>query len=255
MRHIIVHYHIFKNAGSSIDAILRDSFGTAWKSWDPGEAHSVFAARELAEFINAHDELSAISSHVARPPEPEIKNITIYPLFFVRHPVLRAASVYKYERSLKGETEAQRVAMNSSFAEYVRWRLRPEVEAVVRDFQTIYLSGEQLRYDDPRRAVATTSAFRRAMTLLEDLPVFGLVERFAESVGVLEQRLAHLFPQIKWREVRVNVTESTLGSLEEIESELGSMLYGELEAANRYDLALYEAANVLFNSKRLALTV
>jgi hypothetical protein len=255
MRHLIVHYHIFKNAGSSLDAILRDSFKAAWKGWDPGEPHSVFSARELIDFINQNPQLSAISSHVARPPVPELKDVAIYPIIFVRHPILRVASVYKYERSLKGETEAQRMAMNNSFADYVRWRLQPEVEAVVRDFQSIYLSGEQLRYDDPRRARATPAAFQRALALIEDIPAFGLVERFAESVELFEQRLGHIFPNVKWREVRVNVTGEALAGLDDIRRELGDELYGALEAANRYDLALYQSATELFASKRLALSV
>jgi hypothetical protein len=124
----------------------------------------------------------------------------------------------------------------------------------VRDFQTIYLSGEQLRYDDPRRTVATPAAFQRAMALLEEVPVFGIVERFAESVKLFEQRLAHLFPQIKWQDVRVNVTGESLAALDDIRRELGDDLYNAVETANRYDLALYQSAVELFASKSYALS-
>ena len=27
MRHVIVHYHIFKNAGSTVDSVLKNNFG------------------------------------------------------------------------------------------------------------------------------------------------------------------------------------------------------------------------------------
>jgi hypothetical protein len=174
---------------------------------------------------------------------------TVYPLIFVRHPILRVASVYKYERSLNGETEAQRVAMQSTFAEYVRWRLRPDVEPVVRDFQTIYISGEQLRYEDPRCATASAANFSRALTILESLPAFGIVEQFADSVGQFQSRFSHIFPEVRWREAHENVTGGTLQSLDAIREEIGEEIFTELQEANAYDLALYAKAVALFNER------
>jgi hypothetical protein len=201
-------------------------------------------------FIQENPPVRAISSHVLRPPFPVMLDTTIYPLLFVRHPILRVASVYKYERSLDGETEAQRVAMQSTFSEYVRWRLRPEVEPVVRDFQTIYISGEQLRYEDPRRATATAATFSRALTILESLPAFGIVEQFADSVEQFQRRLKHVFPEILWRETHENVTGGALQTLESIKAEVGESLFEQLTAANLYDLALYEKASAIFAERQ-----
>lgn len=253
MRHVLVHYHIFKNAGSSLDAILMDSFGDSWRPWDPGAPHSAHGPRELIEFIKTNPSVAAISSHTIRPPFPIMRDVAAYPLVFVRHPILRVASVFKYERSLDGETESQRVAMNSSFAEYVRWRLRPEVEPVVRDFQTLYLSGEHLRYEDPRDAVASSQAYARALGILGDLPVFGIVERFGDSVRQFNDRLKHVFPQIQWREAHENVTEPWLGTLDAIRAEIGNSLYDELEACNAFDLSLYKTATSLFEANATAI--
>lgn len=167
----------------------------------------------------------------------------------MRDPVLRTASVYKYERKLSGETEAQRVALSSTFAEYVRWRLRADVQPVVRDFQSIYLSGEQLRYEDPRNVRMDDNAFRRALALLDEAPVFGVVERFADSVRHFTTALQPLFPEIRWRESQENATGGHLGSREAIRDELGAEIFAALEEANGYDTLLWKRANELLTSR------
>lgn len=246
MRSVLVHYHIFKNAGSSLDAILRESLGAAWLPWDPGPAYSAHGPQQVMQIVAAHPTVRAISSHTIRPPFPVMDETRVLPLFFLRDPILRVASVYKYERKLSGETESQRVALSSTFPEYVRWRLRPGGQPVVRNFQVVYLSGEQLRYEDPRKVVVTEEAFRRAVVLLEQAPFFGIVERFADSVRLFERCLKDEFPEIKWLEKSENTTGTQLSTLNEIRAELGEELYAELEDANRYDRRLYERANELF---------
>lgn len=250
MTNVIIHYHVFKNAGSSIDALLSEALGESWVSWDPGEADSVYGPRDVIRFLRANSHVRALSSHTLRPPTPILTAVGVHPIVFLRHPILRAPSVYKYDRSLEGETERQRVAKHSSFADYVRWCLSNSDEVpIFCDFQTLYLSAEQLRFEDPRAARADRLAFLRATELIEQLNVFGIVERFGESVAQYSSRLAHLFPEIAWREVHENVTGAELGTLEEIEAALGPEIYQRLVEANGYDLALYNRALQIFESR------
>lgn len=249
MTNVIIHYHIFKNAGSSVDALLSESFGDLWLPWDPGEADSVYGPRDVIPFLRANPGVKAVSSHTLRPPAPVLTDVKVFPLLFLRHPILRAPSVYKYDRSLEGETERQRVAQRASFAEYVQWCLTTEAVPIFCDFQTLYLSGEQLRYERPAAARPDRPAFLRAMALVEQMDVFGIVERFADSVAQFRRRLQHVFPEISWREVRENVTEPSLGTLEEIEDALGADLYKRLLAANAFDMALYRRALEIFEAR------
>lgn len=246
----MVHYHIFKNAGSSVDAILMESLGEAWMPWDPGEADSIYGPRDIGPVLRAHPEVRALSSHTLRPPTPVLEGITVFLIVFLRHPILRAPSVYKYDRSLDGETERQRVAKQSSFAEYVEWCFNAQdAVPIFRDFQTLYLSGEQLRYEDPRKARVDRNAFLRAIAFIEQLDVFGIVERFGDSVQQYRARLGHVFPELAWRELHENVTGSSLATLDEIESALGGELYERLVAANAYDIALYTKALEIFDGR------
>src|SRR5579884_1946584 len=144
MRHVLVHYHIFKNAGSSLDRILRDSLGNAWVEWDPVEPTGAVPPEKLAEFIGGHPQFAAVSSHLARPPLPSVAGVVLHTLIFLRHPILRAASVYKYERTAETGTESARIAASRTFAQYVRWQL-DSGSRTIRDFQTIYLSGARFR--------------------------------------------------------------------------------------------------------------
>jgi hypothetical protein len=253
MRHVVAHYHIFKNAGSSIDALLRASFGAAWVQWDPGEAAGAIPADRLTEFLLQHPGVAAISSHLVRPPFHDAPDLRIHPVFLLRHPLLRCASIYKYERKLNGQTEAERVAASSTFAHYIQWRLRNEA-AVIRNFQTVYLSGERFLHAPGVRILASDAAFERALTLLHNAPIFGIVERFPESARMFEEFLRPFFPQIRFTDIRVNTTETSLTTLEEIRDALGADLYAELEANNEYDLALYSRAQSIFFERQKALT-
>jgi len=47
---VLVHYHIFKNAGSSIDACLRRSLGKRWGCFEGGHAHDIQSAGLLGAF-------------------------------------------------------------------------------------------------------------------------------------------------------------------------------------------------------------
>lgn len=252
-RSVILHYHLFKNAGSSIDALLLEAFGEDWASWDPGHEDSVYGARDVMSFLKGSKNVRALSSHTLRLPEPFSGDMRLVPLVLLRHPILRAASVYKYDRSLDGQTKRQQVAMQSSFAEYTRWVVTSGGAPIINNFQTLYLSGDQIRFDDPTLARAERGTFLRATTTLEGLYAFGIVERFSESLALFEHHLKRVFPTIAWREVRENVGAPGLTSLEEIKDELGDDLYARLEAHNAYDLALYDRANKLFDHHREAI--
>jgi len=98
-RAILVHYHIYKNAGTSIDHVLKAHFKERWTAYDKAEPGALISSAELAEFIRSHPEYDALSSHQARPPIPAGDEIEVYPLFMFRHPLDRLESIYRFERS------------------------------------------------------------------------------------------------------------------------------------------------------------
>lgn len=121
MRNVVIHYHIFKNAGSSIDKILLDNYGSAWAPFEGSTPTSLLSVRDLAEFVLSRPDIQAVSSHLARPPLPRVVNAI--PIVFLRDPIDRARSAYAHERRAPSNVKSSEVAKNGSFRDYVNWCL------------------------------------------------------------------------------------------------------------------------------------
>ena len=115
--HIIIHYHIFKNAGATVDAILRNNFGEACAEYEGSELAAVVKPESMLKYILENPHLKVISSHNARLPVPKHLRLTFYPLIFLRHPIDRIGSMYSFERRQPGGiTFTADFARENSFA-------------------------------------------------------------------------------------------------------------------------------------------
>src|SRR3546814_7801728 len=93
MRTVVLHYHLFKNAGTSLDKVLQENFGEKWVTREfPRRSNPVVHVREVAEWIMGNPEAVAFSSHTAELPPPVLPGIRVIPLIFIRHPIDRIAS-------------------------------------------------------------------------------------------------------------------------------------------------------------------
>ena len=91
-----MHYHIFKNAGSSVDQLLRKNFPDQWVGFDGDTPGSVITTAELEKRINTSTDKVAFSSHQIVPPLPNV-DAEIYPIVFLRDPIDRIKSAYLFE--------------------------------------------------------------------------------------------------------------------------------------------------------------
>src|SRR5579864_3218026 len=88
-RFVVVHYHIFKNGGSTIEAVLKREFIQQFATLHGAGDDATLDARHLAAFLRKYPKITALSSHHLRYPKPEVRNITIFDCCFVRHPLER----------------------------------------------------------------------------------------------------------------------------------------------------------------------
>jgi hypothetical protein len=246
MRHVVLHYHVFKNAGSTVHAALRQAFGSdACGRLEGAQQRRTLGAGQIVEHLRAHPQLQALSSHQARLPVPQAPDITFHPLLFLRHPIDRAGSVYAFERRQPVDSPSlgAAVARERDLAGYVRWRLEPGNGSVIRNFQTVHLSS---RFDDMRIALAGEEDLAVALERLRQLPFIGLVERTGESLQRLRAWLQPAFGPLELPEERQNASGERAGTLRErlagIEAALGPQLHRQLLEHNRLDLALHAAA-------------
>jgi hypothetical protein len=251
-RAVLVHHHIFKNAGMSFDHLLSESFGPSWVALELPRAGDVLRAEQLLAFLGQNPGMRAVSSHQARLLGRPPAGMDVYPVVFLRHPVDRAESVYLFESRARQTHASARVAAGASFAEYVAWCLRDRADGtcVIRDYQTIHLSDALLRVRESVRARARAADLALAKQRLAGLPAFGLVERFDESLDQLRAWLLPAFPELRLRPVAVNASPGRGGTLEgrirRARAALGQDLFLRLLDHNAYDLDLYDFARRLF---------
>jgi hypothetical protein len=243
-RKLVVHYHIFKNAGMSIDQLLQQAF-PSWEDWSAGAA-TYLGPAELALHVAGRD-VQAISSHTLRPGAPE--DYDVFPIILLRHPLDRAYSAYLHERRCRPNTLSCHVARATDFKGYVEWCLdHPKAGGVViGNYQTIHLGDPHLN-GHIYNASAGLAELAAAREVLRSLPVAGVVDRFGSFVSRLRPALqawqgAVLEMQgTPWE----NASGEPYGSLDlrlaDLQERLGSELYRRFDDANTYDLSLYQFA-------------
>lgn len=253
MRFVIVHYHLFKNAGTTVDGILNRNFADGEHGHIEGQhPWSTVSPEELLEFVASNPGLRAVSSHQARLPLPHHPGITFIPILFLRHPLDRFASVYEFERRQSPDSTSPSVAIAQSggLREFAEWTVSREATAVCRNFQVIHLAGIQ---GDMRYARATHEDYLRALSALDALPLFGLVEAFDESIAAVSDLLRPAIGEMKREIVIENSSPRRNGSLDDridhIKKELGDTLFRDLMEINALDMLLYESARDKFSAR------
>ena len=253
-RHIIIHYHLFKNAGSTVDFVLARHFKEKWLTYDiPNRTIGSLRPSELAEFVASKPHIQAISTHLAKLSPPNTNDCCYHPLVFLRHPLDRIGSVYTYLRRLPDHDRRQPVLMAKShdLADFVRWRLDQRFGANIRNFQTSMLCNDHINLTYKR---ATAEDLKAAKDTISDLAYFGLVEHFDASIEEMRGYLQPYFGEIDTHYQIQNKSPDRSPHLnqrlDELLQSLGSSVYDELESANRLDLELYDFAETLFMSRK-----
>jgi hypothetical protein len=251
---VLVHYHIFKNAGTSVDECLRESFGPRWGTFEGPHAHAIQSSDNLADFLSSNRQLRAVSSHLARPPLPGPHCL---PIAFIRHPLLRAQSVYLFTRQDPSQPFSQE-AQAYGFGDYLRWALREESGSIViRDYQVVHLSDASWRCDHILNARATEADLDQACRMLDEWGMVGVVEAFDLSIAAYQAlygpSMAPLRLSRRWDNQTVQSPLTTDQRIDALRKQLGESLYSEFMAANRLDVALHEHAHSVLQAAALRL--
>lgn len=240
---LILHYHIFKNAGTSLDVMLQKNFGDGWVEAEFPVDNRTGASNSgrVAEWLAERPQIIALSSHTAQMPLPALSR-PVFPILFVRHPLDRLKSAYDFERVQKADTHGAQLAKQEDFAGYVRRLLADRRFRQARDFQTLRFAG----FEPPERGDEAA----RALRALDALPFVGLVEAYDRSLARLAELLAPHHPNFRIAALHENRTAGRKASLEErlaaLRSEVPADLYRELEDSNSGDFRLYEAVRARY---------
>ena len=244
MRDIVLHGHIFKNAGTTLDWSLARSFGGAFVDYREDQPMRREGGRHLLKVLTENAGLAALSSHHLPRDIPSVPAARLHVMYLLRHPLLRIRSVYDFERVQQADTLGAQAAKRMSFREYVEWRMRPDTPATIRNFQTLYLA-------QPKRTRAKVGRdlrrFVDALTFAQSLPAIGVVEFYDESMVIFEEQLRPQIPELDLAYIPQNISGSQVSSMDQerrtelILEELGALSKVVIDN-NSYDLALYQAA-------------
>lgn len=238
-RTILLHYHLFKNAGTSLDALLQEAFPGRWVTREFGAGPADAHRRELEDWITGEPEAVCFSTHTGRLPAPQPAGVRVLPVVFVRHPLDRIASAYAFERTQDSETYGAVLARHTSLAGYIATRLALPGDPQCRNFHASFLA---------RSGGDGEGSFpSRAMEGLASLPFVGVVEDFAGSLVRLGRWLAaEGLGEIDLVPVAKNVSrdhrQSLADRIDALRQEIGADLFARLEEANETDLAIHRRA-------------
>lgn len=242
MRSVILHYHIFKNAGMSIEATLDRNFGERFCRFDTTDLNGQISSSDLAAFLNANTHIQALSSHHIRYPVPTVPGFFFFDLCFLRDPLDRIRSIYDYtrEKPLDGDPVSE-LSARFDLGGFVE-QLMSRMPHWCCDVQAGFLAARA----DSEQPLGKSDIERAARTLLQT-SFLGVVDRFEHSLIAGEFFLKTVFPGLRCSAAKVNATNGLGGTLEERKRQLrdacGARLYAELEGRNAVDLELVKIAS------------
>lgn len=147
----IIHFHLFKNAGTTIEFLFNKKLKGKWIDIHPlmidpklGNRNRVISRADFLNLIGSLPNYQYFSSHNIFYFEEE-GYLSLIPL---RDPISRILSVYHFEikQGKKGVSfPGPRNAINLDPKDYFRWRLESRQNNVVANFQSLRILGEAYR--------------------------------------------------------------------------------------------------------------
>ncbi len=256
MRNIIIHNHLFKNAGSTFDWSLNRNFSNAFLDHRDDQGMQC-GSKYLGPFLLEHPELSALSSHHLKFPLPVLPDVRLFPVVFLRHPLDRVGSVYAFEHKQDSDSLGARMAKNMNFNEYVKWRMQPDVPIVIRNFQTSRCLDVPETIKTFITRTLTEADYTNALKQIQGMALVGVVDLYDESMVLFEEHLRPFFPDIDLSYVKQNITSGRKNSMVErirsIVNELDLDVTNSMLLQNHFDLQLYLEAGELVRKRINAL--
>ena len=240
LRFVIVHYHMMKNAGTTIISILEREFGEGFYDVHRGSASDVIGPEELAAFLLENPDVWAVTSHHIRYPLPHIPSMVLFDCCFIRDPLDRLESLYTFLKATRDDSALGKLAGTSSLAGFLNGLLEDHPHQVC-NAQTNLLanSGRFTRPPD-------SEDLDRAVRTIQKCAMPGLVDRFDESLTVAEYFLKPAFPNLHLHHRPHNVGRSTSMPISErhrrLRAQCGAALFRQQRQANELDRRLYVAA-------------
>jgi hypothetical protein len=238
-RQVILHYHIFKNAGTTVESILKNNFRARFARFDSDDYNSTLSNEALLEFLAVHPEVVAVTSHHLRPPKPVDDRFVFHDILFLRHPVARLWSIYEFYRRTDLETDP--------LAAVAKARSAQEFFQLLIDDYLLHSNNAQVNLlASGGGKLPSESDLPHATEVIRQATALGVAELFDESAVVGEYSLSRAFKGVDFSYVAQNVSAgrpmSLDAQLERFQRHCGTEIFDRIMKLNQLDLALVEIA-------------
>lgn len=246
---VLVHKHIFGNAGEFVDQYLHASFGVRWQQIDHRfQKSNHLTEHEVLSVVNEGQLLRAASTMT---PLSQDQSGLLRSFTLIADPVVRAWQVFL--RVAGDSTQPNHdIAKERGFRGYIEWALGGgRGGVVVRNYQTLHLSDAHLRTSDIVDAEAGTQECEESKNNLSKLNFIGLADRPVCSMHALQQANGDFFPELKLESFLRYFADQKRQTLDEqraaVKCELGESIFNRLVEANCFDAQLYDFAQERFS--------
>ena len=238
---MILHCHIFKNGGTTIDNILERNFGVSAIKLESSR-RDFLSSGQIIDTVHQQSP-SSISSHTLGLPVPDSDSITFIPLIMIRHPLDRLGSMYAYFKQKTKNLNNSKfypLAKQRPFKEFVKILLKSGIDSSFVNLQSQFFLGN---YNPPK--YLSEKSWDLVVENTQSTCI-GVLDRFDDSMVLWEDRLKKNFPNISLAYSKANVshgrTQNISERLNDMKNELGSELVAEFEKRNKFDYRLYHLA-------------
>ena len=214
LRRVLIHYHIFKNAGTTIEEILANTFYERYDRLDRPDYDALISNAEVVRFVRGRPALQALSSHQIRYPRPTAPGILFFDICFLRDPLDRIRSTYDYFRIRPAEgEEVSELSNRLAFREFLECMVEQHPWRI-NDAQVNILAGRGVD-DDP----ATPADLERALAVMREASFLGVVDLYRESMAVarhwMRPGMRPAFPHFNFDQPAANVSAGMRDTLDE----------------------------------------
>jgi hypothetical protein len=236
-RKVIIHKHLFKNAGTTFDWSLKQNFGKDFCDHRDDEPMRKEGQPYLIRFLKEHPNIKALSSHHVWFRFEADNEIELIPVYWVRHPIERIRSVYNFEKQQKSNSLGARMAKTMNFKEYVAWRMQDDVPTTIRNFHTRHFAGVKTK--TPLKEHHLNWAYNE----IENCTYIGIVDLYDESIKIFEEEFKKIGIEIDLSyKVQNSFQAISEINVEEraqyILNDLGEIA-NEVLVKNQYDIEIY----------------
>jgi hypothetical protein len=240
VRFVLLHYHFFKNAGTTIEEILAHSFFEDYARLDTQDFDGAVSQEDLVSYLQRHPGMKAVSSHQFRYPVPQVPGYLFFDLCFLRDPIDRIRSMYDYfrEKPVPGEP-ASELARTESIGGFIAGLVKDHTYRVSNVQVNMLANG--IVNDPP----ADTDLIRATQVMLKT-SFLGVVDCFHESLVAGQHFLRPVFPNLALAQQPANVSggleDAMQSRIEKFKQACDAEVFAELLRLNALDAELLHRA-------------